>query len=139
MEDKKYYVWLKVESEKDLPKGEHLYEWDFRGECHSHRYNQDGLRMKFYPLTDWLTRNNPRYLSETFLTQKRPIDTLRQWMAGAGNISNSATELVELMQGYWDLPEDDVKCKIEEYICTEMFKGYISNETPLPPKTIKYE
>lgn len=75
------------------------------------------------------------WLDETLLPEQRqPIDTLRQWMAIGGNITAAAEKVVGLMidDDHHGATYKELVASVENFICTEMFKGYTSDETPLP-------
>lgn len=62
------------------------------------------------------------------------IDTLRQWMAIGDNITTAAENVVGLMidDDHHGATYKELVASVENFICTEMFKGYVSAETPLP-------
>lgn len=126
--------WVKVQSEKDLPeKGQYFISWN---DPIDRGIFADESMLKTLLSLNYTT--NLCYLSETLLPkQRQPIDTLRQWMAGCGNISKAADGLVDVVNEF-DLNEgslEDLQAHFEEYICTEMFKGVELN----PPITDEQE
>lgn len=122
--------WVKVDSEKDLP-GEKWFGM-YKSDTITGRSWTTGTKANVVHEVKsgrWVQWFNEALLPE----QRRPIDTLRQWMATGYNIEQAANSLLSIVLDGNEKgePYNDIQTKVYKYICTEMFKG-IELSPPLP-------